>query len=98
MLYYLYLRDQSNKILSGTLTELQNINNGTGSTWIKKMENIITEYNLDIASYKYSPENENLHELLSHNRLKIMLRGKLQTNFIEDRDTKTATMSKLSFF
>ena len=28
MLYYLYLRDQNNKILSGTLTELQNMNNG----------------------------------------------------------------------
>ena len=54
MLYYLYLRDHNNKILSKTLTELQNMNNGRGSTWIKKMENLITENNLDIASYKYS--------------------------------------------
>ena len=74
MLYYLYLRDQNNKILSRTLTELQNINNGTDSAWIKKMEKLITENNLDIASYKYSAKNENLHELLSHNRLRRILR------------------------
>ena len=57
MLYYLYLRDQNNKILSGTLTELQNMNNGRGSAWIKKMEKLITKNNLDIASYKYSAKN-----------------------------------------
>ena len=34
VLYFLYLRDQDNKILSGTLTELQKINNGRGSSWI----------------------------------------------------------------
>ena len=54
MLYYLYLRDQNNKILSGTLTELQNMNNGGGSTWTKKMEKLITESVLDIALYKHS--------------------------------------------
>ena len=57
MLYYLYLRDQNNKILSGTLTKLQNMNNGRGSAWIKKMEKLITDNNLDIASYKYSAKN-----------------------------------------
>ena len=98
MLYYLYLRDQNNKILSGTLTELQNMNNGRGSAWIKKMEKLITENNLDIASYKYSAKNKNLHELLSHNRLRIILREKLHTSFIEEWDTKTAYMSKLSFY
>ena len=51
MLYYLYLRDQNNKILSGTLTELQNVNNGRGSAWIKKIDKLITENNLDTASY-----------------------------------------------
>ena len=51
---YLHLRDQNNKILSETFTELQNTNNGRGSTWIKKMEKLITENNLDIVSYKYS--------------------------------------------
>ena len=45
MKYYLYLRDQNNKILPGTLTELQNMNNGRGSAWIKKMEKLITEIN-----------------------------------------------------
>ena len=98
MLYYLYLRDQNKKILSGTLTELQNMNNGRGSAWIKKMEKLITENNLDIASYEYSAKNENLHELLSNNRLRIILREKLQTSFIEEWDTKTANMSKLSFY
>ena len=38
VLYFLYLRDQDNKILSGTLTELQKINSGRGSSWIKKIE------------------------------------------------------------
>ena len=72
--------------------------NGRSSTWIKKIEKLITEDNLDIASYKYSVKNENLHELLSHNRLRIILREKLQTSFIEEWDTKTANMSKLSFY
>ena len=52
ILYFLYLRDQDNKIMSRTLTELQNINNGGGSTWIKKTIN-----NLDIAKYKYRSKN-----------------------------------------
>ena len=98
MLYYFCLRNQNNKILSGTLTELQNMNNGRGSAWIKKMETLITENNLDIDSYKYNAKNENLHELLSHNRLRIILKEKLQTRFIEEWDTKTANMSKLSFY
>ena len=42
--------------------------------------------------------NENLHQLLFHNRLRIILREKLQTSFIEEWDTKTANMSKLSFY
>ena len=98
MLYFLYLRDQNNKILSGTITELQNMNNGRGSTWIRKIEKLITDNNLDIASYKYSVKNEKLHELFSHNKLRIILREKLQTSFIEEWDTKTANMSKLSFY
>ena len=53
MLYFHYLRDQNNKMLSGTLTELQNIDNGRGSIWIKSIEKLIAEYNLDIASCKY---------------------------------------------
>ena len=45
------LSDRSTqKIFSGTLTELQNMNNGRGYTWIEKS---ITENNLFIASYKY---------------------------------------------
>ena len=54
LVYYHYPRDQNNKILSGILTELQSMNNGRGSTWIKKMEKFITENNLYIASYIYS--------------------------------------------
>ena len=52
ILYFLYLRDQDNKILSGTLTELQNINNSKSSTWIEKIEQLIAEYNLDITTYE----------------------------------------------
>ena len=88
--YFLYLRDQDNKILSGTLTELQNINNGRGSTWIKKIEKLIEEYNQDIITYKYRSKHENFHhELLSHNRLRIVLRKKLQTSFLDEWDAKT---------
>ena len=61
MLYYLYLRDQNNKILSGTLTELQNMNNGRGSAWIQRMEKLITENNLGIASYKYSAKKMKIY-------------------------------------
>ena len=57
MLYYIYLKYQNNKILSGTLTELQNINSDKGSAWIKKIKKLITENNLDIASYKYCAKN-----------------------------------------
>ena len=75
------------------------MNNGRGSTWISKTEKLITENNLDIASYKYSAKHENkLQELLFHNILKIILREKLQTSFIEERDTKIANMSKLRFY
>ena len=51
ILYFLYLTDQDNNILSGTPAELKNINNGRGSTWIKKIEKLIAEYNLDITTY-----------------------------------------------
>ena len=36
-LYFLYLRDQDNKIMSGTLTEPQQMNIGRGSSWIKHL-------------------------------------------------------------
>ena len=52
VLYFLYLRDQDNKILSETPFELQNINNGRGSSWIKKIERLIADYNLDITTCK----------------------------------------------
>ena len=68
-LYFLYLRDQDNKILPGTLTELQKMNNGRGFSWIKKIEQLIEDYNLDITTYKYASRNENFHhQLLSHNK------------------------------
>ena len=68
ILYFLYLRDQDNKILSGTLTELQNNNSGRGSTRIKKIEQLIAEYNLDITTYKYWSKNENF--IISHYLIK----------------------------
>ena len=99
VLYFLYLRDQDNKILSGTLTQLQKINNGRASSWIKKLEQLIAEYNLDITTYKYGSKNENFHhQLLSHNSLRIVLRKKLQTSFLEEWDVKTSSTSKLSFY
>ena len=55
MLYFLW--DQNNKMLSGTLTELQNINNGRGSIWIKNIEQLITRYNLELASRKSGTKN-----------------------------------------
>ena len=64
VLYFLYLRDQDNKVLSGTLTELQKINSGRASSWIKKIEQLIAEYNLDITTYKYRSKNENFHHQL----------------------------------
>ena len=67
--YFLYLRDQDNKILSGTLTELLKINSDRASSWIKKIEQLIADYNLDITIYKYVSRNENFHhQLLSHNK------------------------------
>ena len=99
VLYFLYLRDQDNKILSGTLTELQKMNSGRSSSWIKKIEQLIADYNLDITTYKYRSKNENFHhQLLSHNGLRIVLRKKLQTSFPEEWDVKTSSMSKLSFY
>ena len=50
VLYFLYLRDQDNKILPGTFTELQKMNIGRGSSWIKKIEQLIADYNLDITN------------------------------------------------
>ena len=69
VLYFLYLRDQDNKILSGTLTELLKINNDRASSWIRKIEQLIADYNLDITTYNYVSRNENFHhQLLSHNK------------------------------
>ena len=99
VLYFLYLRDQDNKIVSETLTELQKINNGRSSSWIKKIEQLIAEYDLDITSYTYGSKNENFHpQLLSHNSLRIVIRKKLQTSFLEEWDVKTSSTSKLSFY
>ena len=88
------------KILSGSLTELQKkISNGRGSSWIKKIEQLIAEYNLDISTYKYGSKNENFHhQLLSHNSLRVVLRKKLQTSFVEEWDVNTTSTSKLSFY
>ena len=98
VLYFLYLRDKDNEILSGTLTELQKINSDRGSSGIKKMEQLIAEYNLDITTYKYGSKNENFHhQLLSRNSLRIVLKKKLQTSFLEEWDVKTFSTSKLSF-
>ena len=85
--------------MSGALTELQKMNNGRGSSWIKKIEQLIADYNLDITTYKYRSKNENYHhQLLSHNNLRIVLRKKLQTSFLEEWDVKTSGMSKFSFY
>ena len=80
--------------MSGTLTELQNINNVRSSTWIKKkIEQLIAKYKLDITSYKYRSKNENFHHrLLSHRRLRIVLRKKLQPSFVEEWDAKTSNV------
>ena len=99
VLYFLYLRDQNNKILSGTLIELQKINNGRGSSCIKKIEQLIVEYNLAIITYKYGSKNENFHhQLLSYNSRRIVLRKNLPTSFLEEWDVKTSSTSKLSFY
>ena len=78
---------------------MSTMNNGRGSSWIKKVEQLIADYNLDITTYKYRSKNENFHhQLLSHNNLRIVLRKKLQTSFLEEWDVKTSSMSKLSFY
>ena len=83
----------------GTLTEVQKMNNGRCSSWIKKIEPLIADYNLDITTYKYWSKNENFHhQLLSHNSLRTVLRKNLQTSFLEEWDVKTSSMSKLSFY
>ena len=52
---------------------------------MKKIEQLIAEYNLDITTYKYRSKNETFHQLqLSHKRLRIVLRKKLQTSFLEE--------------
>ena len=44
-------------------------------------------------------KNENFHhQLLSHNSLRIVLRKKLHTSFLEEWDVKTSSTSKLSFY
>ena len=48
-------------------------------------EQLIADYNLDITTYKYRSKNENFHhQLLSHNSLRIVLRKKLETSFLEE--------------
>ena len=80
---WIYLRIKSAKVIQSR---------------IKKIEQLIAEYNLDITTYKYGSKNENVHhQLLSHNSLRIVLRKKLQTSFLEEWETKTSSMSKLSF-
>ena len=75
------------------------MNNGRGSSWIEKIEQLIADYNLDITTNKYRSKNENVHhQLLFHNSLRIVLRKKLQTSFLEEWDVKTSSMSKLSFY
>ena len=67
------------------------MNNGRGSAWIKKMEKLIIENNLDIPSYKYGGKNETLHELLSHNRLKIILRDNCKPALLRNAIQKLLT-------
>ena len=89
VLYFLYLRDQDNKILSGTLTEPQKINNGRASSWIKKIQQLIADYNLDITTYKYASRNENFHhQLLSHNSLRIVLKEEIANQLSRGMECK----------
>ena len=101
ILYQLCLKNQENILLAGALSELQKLNQtGNGShSWFKKIEEIISENNLNVTScgyklkYKTFPEN-----LLPHKGLRKVFESKLQKKFKEEWGMKTSNMSLLNFY
>ena len=63
-------------------------------------EQVISENNINIASYKYKTKHigDSNTKLLNQGKLKALLKTKLQSKFKDIRSTKTTEMSKLSFY
>ena len=57
-------------------------------TMVKKIEQLIAKYNLDITTNKYRSKNENFHLPLSHKKTNNSKEEEMQTSFLEEWDAK----------
>ena len=64
------------------------------------VEQVISENNINITSYQYKTKHigDSNTRLLNQDKLKALLKTKLQSKFKEIWSTKTSEMSKLSFY
>ena len=100
--YYLYLRQLNNHLITDSLTENKKMHaqNSNRRSWISVVEQVINETSINITSYQYKTKHigDSNTKLSNQDKLKALLKTKLQSKFKEIWSTKTTEMSKLSFY
>ena len=74
--------------------------NNNRRSWISMVEQVINENSINITSYQYKTKHigDSNTKLLNQDKLKALLKTKLQSKFKEIWSTKRTEMSKLSFY
>ena len=100
--YYLYLRQLNSHLITDALSEnkMMHAQNNSRRSWISMVKQVISENNINITSYQYKTKHvgDSNTRLLNQDKLKALLKTKLQSKFKEIWSTKTTEMSKLSFY
>ena len=74
--------------------------NNNRRSWISMVEQVMNENSINITSYQYKTKHigDSNTKLLNQDKLKALLKTKLQSKFKEIWSTKTTEMNKLSFY
>ena len=100
--YYFYLRQLNNHLITDALIENKTMyaQNSNRRSWISMVEQVINENSIIITSYLYKTKHigDSNTKLLNQDKLKALLKTKLQSKFKEIWSTKTTKKSKLSFY
>ena len=92
--YYLYLRQLSNHLITDALSESKKMNaqNNNRRSWISVVEQVIRENSINITYYQYKAKHigHSTTRLLNQDKLKALLKTKLQSKFNEIWTTKNS--------
>ena len=100
--YYLYLRQLNNHLITDALSENKKMHaqNNNRRSSISMVEQLISENNINVTSYQYKTKHigDSNTRSLNQDKLKTLLKTKLQSKFKEIWSTKATVMNKLSFY